>query len=72
MREYTDGPEDDLRFCNKELSSSDLMKAVKKLIGEPHQKFATMGLAPFYAGNPAPAVSHLGQLLNIHYHFYIL
>jgi hypothetical protein len=60
-----------MHFCSKELSSSDLMKAVKKLIGEPCEKIATVGLAPFYADNLAPAVSNLGLFLNLYHYFYI-
>uniref|UniRef100_A0A453A316 Uncharacterized protein n=1 Tax=Aegilops tauschii subsp. strangulata TaxID=200361 RepID=A0A453A316_AEGTS len=57
MHEYTGELEDDLHFSDKELSSSDLMKAIKKLLGETREKIAIVGFAPFFAGNPTPEVA---------------
>lgn len=71
MFEYSGEPEDIMHFCNKDLPSSELVKAVKKLIGEPHEKVLTVDLAPFYFNNPAPEVSHFESLLISYHHFHI-
>jgi hypothetical protein len=62
LHTYTGETNDELHFSTQNLAKTDLTKANKKLLGEKKEKIALVGLAPFYAGNPAPAVSRLLSL----------
>ena len=63
--QYSGSPDDSLRFSRTELSEAEVLKNVKRLVGETRQACTTIGLAPFYTKNPAPTVSSF-TLLYFH------
>ena len=74
FHQYTSQPDDDMCYSRKDLTPGNLVKAVKKLLGEPHEKISIVGLAPFEANNPPPAVRifDLSRRLHVSLLLYLL
>ena len=55
MCEYS-GFRDSMRFSQVVFSPVERARATKKFLGEPLEMIGQVGLAPFWAKNPAPEV----------------
>ena len=62
MCEYT-GPADNMRFSQAVLGPAEVVKATKRLLGEPIEAIGRVGLAPFWAENPAPEVRIINSFI---------
>lgn len=69
--QYTGRPDDDMRYTSKELEPAKIGKTAKKILGEPLTEVETVGLAPFEASNPAPAVCRLCLAFSTLYFFFL-
>jgi hypothetical protein len=67
MHTYTGHHEDPLRFSRVNLKEKDVLKFAKKLLGETKDDIKLMGLTPFSANKPAPAVNHFCHLALCQY-----